>query len=372
MLAMRMARFFSMLELLLQVQSAVLESADSVLLQVQSDTLFARQSHDYDYDWTRQPKVCCSLKHGSSKNVPREAIHSVAFAIAPEKWSNTSSLRRDGAKTTMFSPLIPGQRDTYIYHTEDAYYTQYSKALFGITMRKGGWDCFRHYEIIMSGSIPFFISLEDMPNRTMTNFPRALTASAMALPGVPSQAEVKESMAKGQVPQVNLEQFDMKAYMTIRNQLMEYAAQNLLTTSTASKVVPQKVMQKVLVHSRVPEVGYGQFVLVNGLVNNGHSVCARPEGMLDTMRDDDAGALDTAYGGGFSYARTVDHTKLARDCHGPWDYYLLLAEGGEDYPEPYSEDTKQANNIFAINFDDRIQASLRAPAVATEYFVREL
>ena len=73
-------------------------------------------------------------------------------------------------------------------------------------------------------------------------------------------------MAKGQVPQVNLEQFDMKAYMTIRNQLMEYAAQNLLTTSTASKVVPQKVMQKVLVHSRVPEVGYGQFVLVNGLL----------------------------------------------------------------------------------------------------------
>ncbi|CAE7242202.1 MOD1 [Symbiodinium sp. CCMP2592] len=272
----------------------------------------------------------------------------------------------------MFAPLIPGNTRTYIYNTEYAYYTQYSKGLFGITMRKMGWDCFRHYEIIMSGSIPFFIGLEDMPNRTMTSFPRALVASAMALPGVPSQAEVKESMAKGQVPQVNLEQFDMKAYMTLRNQLMEYAAQNLLTTSTASKVVPQKVMQKVLVHSRAPEVGYGQFVLVNGLVNNGHSVCARPEGMLDTMRDDYAGALDTAYGGGFSYARTVDHTKLGRDCHGPWDYYLLLAEDGDDYPEPNSEDAEQAKNIFAINFDDKIQASLRAPAVATEYFVREL
>ncbi|CAE7823473.1 MOD1 [Symbiodinium microadriaticum] len=131
-------------------------------------------------------------------------------------------------------------------------------------------------------------------------------------------------------------------------------------------------MQKVLVHSRAPEVGYGQFVLVNGLVNNGHSVCARPEGMLDTMRDDYAGALDTAYGRGFSYARTVDHTKLGRDCHGPWDYYILIAEDGDDYPEPDNEDTKQAKHIFAINFDDKKQASLPAPAVATEYFVREL
>ena len=44
-------------------------------------------------------------------------------------------------------------------------------------------------------------------------------------------------------------------------------------------------------------------------MNNGHSVCARPEEMLDTMRDDYMGALHSAYGGGFSYARTVDHTK---------------------------------------------------------------
>ncbi|CAE7885719.1 unnamed protein product, partial [Symbiodinium sp. KB8] len=291
MVAMHMARFFSMLALLLRSSQSALESADSALLQVQSDTLAQRSS-----GWVKKHAICCSLKDESSKVIPREASHSISFGIAPEKWRNTSSLRRDSAKTAMFSPLIPGQKGTYIYHTEYAYYTQYSKALFGITMRKAGWDCFRHYEIIMSGSIPFFIGLKDMPNRTMTTFPRALVASAMALPGVPSEGEVKKSMATGKVPQVNLAQFDMKAYMTIRARLMEYAVQNLLTTSVASKVVPEKVMQKVLVHSRAPEVGYGQFVLVNGLVNNGHSVCARPEGMLDTMRDDYAGALDTAYG----------------------------------------------------------------------------
>ena len=277
----------------------------------------------------------------------------------------------------------------------------------------------------MSGSIPFFIGLENLPNRTMTTFPKALVASAMALPGVPSQAEVLKSMAAGEVPQVNLDQFDMMAYMTIHKQLMEYAGQNLLTTSKASKVVPEKDVQRVLIHSRTPEVGYGQFMLVNGLltwqpeslclflinlmchvqglnqksgcvfrenskpynagpkplfpcfgrerlVNNGHSVCARPEEMLRTMRDDYTGALDTAYGRGFSYARTVDHTKLALDCHGPWDYYLLLAEGGDTYPEPDVEDTKQAKHILAINWDDMKDALLPAPSVATEYFVREL
>jgi len=94
--------------------------------------------------------------------------------------------------------------------------------------------------------------------------------------------------------------------------------------------------------------------------------------MLDTMRDDYMGALHSAYGGGFSYARTVDHTKLGRDCHGPWDYYLLLAEGNYDYPEPNNEDTRQAKTIVAINFNDIQKASWPVPAVATEYFVREL
>ena len=93
--------------------------------------------------------------------------------------------------------------------------------------------------------------------------------------------------------------------------------------------------------------------------------------MLDAMRDDYAGAPDTEYGKGFSWARTVDHTKLGRDCHGPWDYYLVLAEGTADYPEPDSEDTKQAKHIFAMNWNDG-HPHPRVPAVATEYFVREL
>ncbi|CAE7225673.1 MOD1, partial [Symbiodinium sp. KB8] len=173
-------------------QSA-LESADSALLQVQSDTVLAPQSSG----WVQMDPICCSLTDESSKDIPPEASRSISFGIAPEKWSNTSSFRRDSAKTTMFSPLIPGHKETYIYDTEYAYYMQYSQALFGITMKKGGWDCFRHYEIIMSGSIPFFIGLEDMPKRTMTSFPKKLVASAMALPGVPSAAEVVKSMAMG-------------------------------------------------------------------------------------------------------------------------------------------------------------------------------
>ena len=77
-----------------------------------------------------------SLTKQSSKPVPHDATQNFAFSIAPEKWRATSSLRgNDTKKTMLFSPYIPG-RTPYVYHTEAEYYEQYSKAFFGITMKK--------------------------------------------------------------------------------------------------------------------------------------------------------------------------------------------------------------------------------------------
>ncbi len=45
-------------------------------------------------------------------------------------------------------------------------------------MRKGGWDCLRHYEIIASGSVPYFEDYERIPKFTMFDYPKKLQKKA--------------------------------------------------------------------------------------------------------------------------------------------------------------------------------------------------
>ena len=40
-------------------------------------------------------------------------------------------------------------------------------------MKKGGWDCLRHYEIMMNGCIPIFEGLIDCPQLTLTTLPKS-------------------------------------------------------------------------------------------------------------------------------------------------------------------------------------------------------
>ena len=63
----------------------------------------------------------------------------------------------------LIAPLIPGYKKTYNYNDEKSYNNMYKKSLFGITTEKAGWDCFRHYEILMNGCIPLFPNIKNCP-----------------------------------------------------------------------------------------------------------------------------------------------------------------------------------------------------------------
>ena len=81
-------------------------------------------------------------------------------------------------KTKEIATIIPGNLKTYIYSDEKEYNQDYQRSLFGITCRKGGWDCLRHYEILANGCIPKFIDLEKCPSTIMTHFPKELIKEA--------------------------------------------------------------------------------------------------------------------------------------------------------------------------------------------------
>jgi hypothetical protein len=70
--------------------------------------------------------------------------------------------------------------DAYSYSSEKEYHNGYKDAIFGYTCKKAGWDCFRHYEILANGCIPWFPGLKQCPPNTMTLFPKDLVLKAMS------------------------------------------------------------------------------------------------------------------------------------------------------------------------------------------------
>jgi hypothetical protein len=82
-------------------------------------------------------------------------------------------------KIRMFSPLVPGDRRTYIYEDEDSYNDNYKESWFAVTYKKGGYDCLRHYEILANNAIPFYIDIDKIPEKTMTTFPKKIVKRAM-------------------------------------------------------------------------------------------------------------------------------------------------------------------------------------------------
>ena len=83
-------------------------------------------------------------------------------------------------KTTEFAGLNPKDKNTYKFnaHDEDSYHKMYQNSLFAQTMKKGGWDCLRHYEILANGCIPIFENLDLCPSLTLTTLPKELLKEA--------------------------------------------------------------------------------------------------------------------------------------------------------------------------------------------------
>lgn len=121
-----------------------------------------------------------------------------------------------------YANIIPGNKSTYIYTEEQPYYEDYQKSYFGVTVKKGGWDCLRHYEILMNGCIPFWFSideewnLENCPKTTMMKFPKKLILSAM------------DQIKKGN---------DLSFYEECVNLLLEHTKNKLTTEAVAKELI---------------------------------------------------------------------------------------------------------------------------------------
>jgi hypothetical protein len=94
-------------------------------------------------------------------------VRPISFAIPEEK-----ILTGQADKTRSMAFIDPRDTCTYIYRNEADYYADYRRSLFGVTMKKSGWDCLRHYEIMANNCIPYFLDLRSCPVDTMVHLPK--------------------------------------------------------------------------------------------------------------------------------------------------------------------------------------------------------
>jgi hypothetical protein len=99
----------------------------------------------------------------------RKGLYPISFSIPEEK-----IIKSPPQKDQKFGTVVPGDPSTYIFYDEAAYYNDYARSYFGITTKKMGWDCMRHYEILASYCMPYFKDVKKCPPLTMVNFPKDL------------------------------------------------------------------------------------------------------------------------------------------------------------------------------------------------------
>jgi hypothetical protein len=106
-------------------------------------------------------------------------IMPIAFSIPKEK-INFEVTRSD--KQKLFPSHIvdkellsvigtAGRSEKRLFNTESQYYNDLRTSSYGITMKRCGWDCLRHYEIAANGSILCF---RDLDNKPQLNAPHGL------------------------------------------------------------------------------------------------------------------------------------------------------------------------------------------------------
>ena len=251
-------------------------------------------------------------------NQTLDRILPISFGLPQGRYDrarNISSIikRRD------FAQIIPGVKSTYAFQEEDAYYNSYSEAYYGITFKKQGWDCMRHYEIIASGAIPYFVDIRRLPPKTMFDFPTELVKLAMVIPGVPDRQTVKQAIAKGSTDDLHIDHsiFNITEYNRIQKEITAIALRHLTWPAKARYLL--SVMQlhypclassppRVLVVA-IPDCGYMSCAIWGGLyelLGSEHmsSLIGAKTALFSSIPNNGASSM---WGKGFSYQNTYDN-----------------------------------------------------------------
>ncbi len=188
--------------------------------------------------------------------------------------------------TQLVSPILPGY--PYSFDAETEYLTKYSESYFALTHRKVGWDCFRHVEIMASGSVPLMPDSTEIPEFAMVHYPkRAFTQIA---------GKVR---SEGGRPSEKL-----------RADLREFFTQNLTTKAMAryllnAALVPTDASVLFLDQNLPTNPEYLSTLTAIGLKENLGTLCTIHHN-ADFLYQDSNQLTHQFYGRGFGYVKKLD------------------------------------------------------------------
>jgi len=217
----------------------------------------------------------------------------INFGIPKEKICTSNN-----EKTKILSDLIPGNIRTYIYNTEEEYYNEYQKSYFAITLKKAGWDCMRHYEILANGCIPYFIDIENCPENRMTLLPKELLYESKIL----YDNKFKNKNIK------HLLQEEINEYNELRSKLLKYT-QEYLTTEKIAQYILQKTNvskePKILYLSGDTNPDYLRCIILHGFKNISGIICHDYPKIPHIYKSNNIN-YTKLYGKGFTYSNLLD------------------------------------------------------------------
>lgn len=91
--------------------------------------------------------------------IPEYQIRPIDFSIKNKLFPKTAPSR-----AIFGSDPEMGTRHHHVFSNEEEYYRDMQESWFGLTCKKGGWDCLRHYEIIAAGALLLFKDYNQKPD----------------------------------------------------------------------------------------------------------------------------------------------------------------------------------------------------------------
>jgi hypothetical protein len=140
-------------------------------------------------------------------------IEPIYYAIHHSKFVNTpqNKIQEMSKSTPSLDYCTNISSSKILFDNEFDYYHDYQISKFGLTMKKGGWDSMRHYEIIANGCVPIFIDIDNCPDLCLINLPKKLLS------------EISKN-------HLNITNSEYDIYL---NELLEYGKENLTTIKLA-------------------------------------------------------------------------------------------------------------------------------------------
>ena len=188
-------------------------------------------------------------------------------------------------KKNLVSIIKPGT--PYSFSSEDEYLAEYKNSYYGETFKKAGWDCFRHIEIMASGSIPLMADIRQVPKYTMALYPKNLMREAF----------------------INFHKNNEAPSEEVQKSFIEYFNQNLTSQAMVryifnmAKVNPNKVL---FIDQSLPQTeDYLSILTLIGLKQVLGKNCFE---LFHTpyIYNSYIGETSTLYGRGFGYAKKID------------------------------------------------------------------